>query len=168
MTHIKNNKLYLLSSENNKYDIINNNENLDENDQNNKVEEEVKVTYFGTLEGSVGIIISLNKGSSFSNEISSISFCSISIIEIMSFVLLPFNKINCGIWFNNKITWFWFIKSIFKSVKLLNIVSDSTKTSKLLKSLFVISNIDIFFNSINSFGKDFKLQLLTFNSVISE
>ena len=61
MTHIKNNKLYLLSSENNKYDIINNNENLDENDQNNKVEEEVKVTYFGTLEGSVGIIISLNK-----------------------------------------------------------------------------------------------------------
>jgi len=61
MTHIKNTKLFLLSSENNKYDIINNNENLDENSQDNKLEEELKVTYFGTLEGSVGVIISLNK-----------------------------------------------------------------------------------------------------------
>jgi len=58
MTTIKNKKLYLLSSENNKYDIINNNENYDENSNN---EEETKVTYFGTLEGSAGIIISLNK-----------------------------------------------------------------------------------------------------------
>ena len=56
MTNIKNNKLFLLSSENNKYDIINNNENYENNN-----EEELKVTYFGTLEGTVGIIISLNK-----------------------------------------------------------------------------------------------------------
>ena len=57
MTSLKNRKLYLLSSENNKNDIINNNEE----DQNNNLEVEVKVTYFGTLEGSLGIIISLNK-----------------------------------------------------------------------------------------------------------
>ena len=56
MTNIKNNKLFLLSSENNKYDIINNSENYENNN-----EEELKVTYFGTLEGTVGIIISLNK-----------------------------------------------------------------------------------------------------------
>ena len=58
MTNIKNYKLFLLSSENDKYDIINDNENYFENNNN---EEELKVTYFGTLEGSVGIIVSLNK-----------------------------------------------------------------------------------------------------------
>ena len=60
MTNIKNHKLFLLSSENNKSDIIDFNDNYDE-DNNNDNEEELKVTYFGTLEGSIGIIISLNK-----------------------------------------------------------------------------------------------------------
>ena len=57
-TNIKNRKLFLLSSENYKYDSININENYEEN---NSDEDEIKVTYFGTLEGSLGIIISLNK-----------------------------------------------------------------------------------------------------------
>ena len=60
MTNIKNRKLFLLSSENNKYDIINNNENYEGNNNNNN-EEEIKVIYFGTLEGTLGIIVSLNK-----------------------------------------------------------------------------------------------------------
>ena len=59
MTSIKNRKLYLLSSENNKIDIIKNSDNYE--DQNINLDDEVKVTYFGTLEGSLGIIISLNK-----------------------------------------------------------------------------------------------------------
>ena len=60
MTNIKNHKLFLLSSENKKSDIIDFNDNYDD-DNNNDNEEELKVTYFGTLEGSIGIIISLNK-----------------------------------------------------------------------------------------------------------
>jgi hypothetical protein len=61
MTRIKNHKLFLLSSENNNSDIINFSENFDDDNINNDDEEEIKVTYFGTLEGSIGIIISLNK-----------------------------------------------------------------------------------------------------------
>ena len=55
MTTVKNQKLFLLSCDNNKYDIIPE-ENLDDN-----IPEEVKVTYYGTMEGSIGIIISLKK-----------------------------------------------------------------------------------------------------------
>ena len=55
MTTVKNQKLFLLSCDNNKYDIISE-ENLDDN-----IPEDVKVTYYGTMEGSVGIIISLKK-----------------------------------------------------------------------------------------------------------
>ena len=55
MTSVKNQKLFLLSCDNNKYDIIPE-ENLDEN-----IPEVVKVTYYGTMEGSVGVIISLKK-----------------------------------------------------------------------------------------------------------
>ena len=55
MTSVKNQKLFLLSCDNNKYDIIPE-ENLDEN-----IPEDVKVTYYGTMEGSVGVIISLKK-----------------------------------------------------------------------------------------------------------
>ena len=55
MTTVKNQKLFLLSCDNNKYDIIPE-ENIDDN-----IPEEVKVTYYGTMEGSIGIIISLKK-----------------------------------------------------------------------------------------------------------
>ena len=55
MTTVKNQKLFLLSCDNNKYDIIPE-ENLDDN-----IPEELKVTYYGTMEGSIGIIISLKK-----------------------------------------------------------------------------------------------------------
>ena len=55
MTTVKNQKLFLLSCDNNKYDIIPE-ENLDDD-----IPEEVKVTYYGTMEGSIGIIISLKK-----------------------------------------------------------------------------------------------------------
>ena len=55
MTSVKNQKLFLLSCDNNKYDIIPE-ENIDDN-----IPEEVKVTYYGTMEGSIGIIISLKK-----------------------------------------------------------------------------------------------------------
>ena len=55
MTSIKNPKLFLLSPENNSYSIIES-ENLEEN-----IPEDVNVTYYGTMEGSVGIIISLKK-----------------------------------------------------------------------------------------------------------
>jgi hypothetical protein len=55
MTTIKNPKLFLLSSENNKYNIIEA-ENIDDN-----IPEDVNVSYYGTMEGSVGVIISLKK-----------------------------------------------------------------------------------------------------------
>ena len=55
MTTVKNQKLFLLSCDNNKYDIVPE-ENIDDN-----IPEEVKVTYYGTMEGSIGIIISLKK-----------------------------------------------------------------------------------------------------------
>ena len=55
MTTVNNQKLFLLSCDNTKYDIIPE-ENLDDN-----IPEDVKVTYYGTMEGSVGIIISLKK-----------------------------------------------------------------------------------------------------------
>ena len=55
MTTVKNQKLFLSSCDNNKYDIIPE-ENIDDN-----IPEEVKVTYYGTMEGSIGIIISLKK-----------------------------------------------------------------------------------------------------------
>ena len=55
MTTIKNQRLYLLSPDNNKYSIIES-ENLEDN-----IPEEVNVTYYGTMEGSVGVIISLKK-----------------------------------------------------------------------------------------------------------
>ena len=61
-TTIKNKKLFLISSENNKYDIINDKDTFEDKfNQSNNTEDELKVTYFGTMEGSVGIIISLNK-----------------------------------------------------------------------------------------------------------
>ena len=55
MTSIKNPKLFLLSPDNNSFSIIES-ENLEEN-----IPEDVNVTYYGTMEGSVGIIISLKK-----------------------------------------------------------------------------------------------------------
>ena len=62
MTSIKNHNLYLISSENNQFDINNsNNYNFNEKSINTNNEEQIKVTYFGTLEGSVGVIFSLNK-----------------------------------------------------------------------------------------------------------
>ena len=55
MTTVKNQKLFLLSPDNNNYSIIES-ENLEEN-----IPEDVNVTYYGTMEGSVGIIISIKK-----------------------------------------------------------------------------------------------------------
>ena len=55
MTTIKNQRLFLLSPDNNNYSIIES-ENLDDN-----IPEDVNVTYYGTMEGSVGVIISLKK-----------------------------------------------------------------------------------------------------------
>ena len=54
-TTIKNQKLYLLSEDNINYNIISS-ENLEEN-----IPDDVQVTYYGTMEGSLGIIISLKK-----------------------------------------------------------------------------------------------------------
>ena len=55
MTTVKNQKLFLLSPDNNNYSIIES-ENLEEN-----IPEDVNVTYYGTMEGSVGIIIAIKK-----------------------------------------------------------------------------------------------------------
>jgi hypothetical protein len=55
MTTVKNQRLFLLSPDNNNYSIIES-ENLDDN-----IPEDVNVTYYGTMEGSVGVIISLKK-----------------------------------------------------------------------------------------------------------
>ena len=55
MTSVKNQKLFLLSSDNTKYNILES-ENLEDN-----IPEDVKVTYYGTMEGSLGIVISLKK-----------------------------------------------------------------------------------------------------------
>jgi len=55
MTSVKNQKLFLLSPDNNNYSIIES-ENLEDN-----IPEDVNVTYYGTMEGSVGIIIAIKK-----------------------------------------------------------------------------------------------------------
>ena len=55
MTTVKNQKLFLLSPDNNNYSIIES-ENLEDN-----IPEDVNVTYYGTMEGSVGIIIAIKK-----------------------------------------------------------------------------------------------------------
>ena len=55
MTSIKNQKLFLLSPDNNNYSFIES-ENLEEN-----IPEDVNMTFYGTMEGSLGVIISLKK-----------------------------------------------------------------------------------------------------------
>ena len=55
MTTIKNQKLFLLSPDNNNYSFIES-ENLEED-----IPEDINVTYYGTMEGSLGVIISLRK-----------------------------------------------------------------------------------------------------------